>query len=337
LLLRAFLFFCGLSLLTTAALLVGRGQPVRPVIAYSSGQPERDGASTMLADVERALSYRLPQQDVPHVLIDWLDSRHLLLYQPASTISHLIFTFGRGLQPLALPDDCRLDTLRGRGDYLSCAGLQGGGVLVFRWDGAGAVRRYLAGIATGNHVWSPDGSALAVSDVSPRGGGLLRLSLASGDVLRIVSTPLSGINTPVSWSPDGTHIAIMIHERNGYFAEVYGREGGAVRARVSLGNALPGFAASWSPDGEALALSYFDAFGSDIFTYSLRQAATHWLTDGKRTSMYPLWSSDGAWIAYYGMGETVGGVYLLPSSGGEIRPLVRLRLANFVYRWRPAD
>lgn len=310
------------------------------VLAYSSGQPERDGASTELLDTARHLRYRLPLVDVPHALVDWLDARHILLYQPASSTQYLVFTFGVGIQPLTLPTECRTGTLRGFGDQLSCSGREGGGLLIFsRRCALGgcdlAPRRYASSALISHHVWSPDGTRIALSDIAPRTAGLTILTLPSGDLQRVVNSPLSGLGSPIAWSPDSAQIAYYRNQSNRFFAFVYDIAREQESDPIGLGSVVGSAPASWSPDGARLALTYVDNFGADIFTYDLRDGAVVWLTDNKRTSLYPLWSPDGSEIAFVSNRSAGSGLYLMDVEGGDLRQVLRRSFIDFIYRWRP--
>lgn len=325
--------------LVAAAYAIGQRQ-MSAVLAYSSGQPERDGASTELLDTARGLRYRLPLADVPHALVDWLDDRHILLYQPASSTQYLLFTIGAGIQPLALPTECRAGTLRGTREQLSCSGREGGGLLIFsRTCALGGCdltpRRYASSTLISHHVWSPDGTRIALSDIAPRTAGLTILTLGSGDLQRVVNSPLSGLGSPIAWSPDSTRIAYYRNQANRFFAFTYSIALASESDPIGLGSVVGSAPASWSPDGAALALTYVDNFGADIFTYRLRDGMVAWLTDNKRTSLYPAWSTDGGEIAFVSNQSAGSGLYLMDADGGNLRGVLRRSFIDFIYRWRP--
>ncbi len=127
-----------------------------------------------------------------------------------------------------------------------------------------------------------------------------------------------------AFSPDGERIAFR-SERDGGGIFVMGRTGEAPRRVTS-----EGFDPAWSPDGSQLvyATAFFTIATSKGSLSQLRrvQVDTGQVTALTETdAANPAWSPNGRFIAFWGLGRTVGGsetssirdLWVMPASGGE--------------------
>ena len=87
-----------------------------------------------------------------------------------------------------------------------------------------------------------------------------------------------------------------------------------------------------SPDGTRLAVER----GRDIWVIELARGLARRLTFDSIAEMAPIWSRDGASIAYYSEAEgPAGDVYRIPAGGGRATPVVQAPTPVFPYTWSP--
>lgn len=323
----------------TAGVLIGRAQPGGAEIALTSSDGRLNRARTYLLDIRASLTYRLPQRLGASTFLDWVTDRRFLVRQAGNQPRYLAFEIGRGADALDLPEDCREGSLRGRGDWLSCAARQGGGLLVFSFACAlgecrGEIRRFVPEALVAEHVWSPDGTQIAFVDVGVRTAGLALLDLQDGEVNRIADS-VTSVSARVSWSPDGQQVAYYSAEGMLLTLRIFD----TARLETTLSLPLQGAALdeppSWSPDGAQLALFQYDDFGADIFTVDLEERSVRWLTEGKGASAYPRWSPNGDMLAYYVNSGGQMRLFLANVAGEDARALANLRVTDLSFAWRP--
>lgn len=319
--------------------LVGREQSGGAEIALTSSDGRLNRARTYLVDIRASLAYALPLRLGASTFLDWVTDRRFLIRQAGNQPRYLAFEIGHGAFTLRLPQDCREGSLRGRGDWLSCAARQGGGLLVFSLPCAlgaceGEARRYVPSALIAEHVWSPDGSRIAFVDIAVRTAGLALLDLRDEAVDRVADS-VTGVSAKVSWSPDGQRIAYYTAEGMLLSLRVFDIATSETTLSLPLAGAALDEPPSWSPDGEQIALFQYDNFGADIFTVDLEGRSVHWLTEGKGASAYPRWSPNGEMLAYYVNSGGQMRLFLATSEGDNARALADLRVNDLSFAWRP--
>ncbi len=178
-------------------------------------------------------------------------------------------------------------------------------------------------------AWSPDGKSLAF--VSDRGGGgaIYLLTLDSGAAARLV-------NTPAGWPAWSRRGDIAFTRATGAVLGLYATSldapGVTPLANVAgSSDDTPAF----SPDGTRLAV----ASGPQ---QDDRQIVVMDLTGRNRTALTargadtsdPVWSPDGAWLAYT---STVGGtqqIYLMRTDGSRPRPITKGPGKKWYLSWK---
>jgi Tol biopolymer transport system component len=88
---------------------------------------------------------------------------------------------------------------------------------------------------------------------------------------------------------------------------------------------------TWSPDGRSLAYTSDRLGDFDIWVQPLSDAAPTRLTSSPERDWQPDWSPDGKWVAFRSERDG-GGIYVVPSDGGEAR---RITTLGFRPRWSP--
>jgi dipeptidyl aminopeptidase/acylaminoacyl peptidase len=325
--------------LITASITIGHALPGGNQIIFTGADARVSRTRTFLLDVRATLRYALPARLGAITFIDWVTHSQFLLRQAVNRPRYLLFEVGTGAQALNLPDDCREGTLRGRGAFLSCAGRQGGGILVFSTQCAlgnclNEPHRWLPGALVSDHQWSPDGTRIVFSDIALRTSGLAVLDLQDAQVYRIADS-LGGIPAQVSWSPGGERLAYYTAEPMSVSMRVFNIYRLSDDVSIPLSGAVPDAPPSWSPDGELLALFEYDVFGADVFVFDLNRRSVEWVTEGKGASAYPRWSPDGELLAFYVNRGGQVGLLIADLAGGSEHIAASLRGSNIVFAWRP--
>ncbi len=184
-------------------------------------------------------------------------------------------------------------------------------------DGKGARQLLQDGIYDSNPVWSPGGRWIyfdsrrddnqALWRASVRGGSPMRLSLGSRD------------EQHVSLSVDGSRLAYSTELQDSDIAILDRRTGREVRIYDSQRSSMPAIA----PDGSAVAFASERGGGRlALWVQPLVDGAPSGpprrLNDQAGRASHPVWSPDGAWIAYYLIDAATGGrdIWTIPAAGG---------------------
>jgi Tol biopolymer transport system component len=151
--------------------------------------------------------------------------------------------------------------------------------------------------------WSPDGTRIAVSgnrlDDSDTGG--IYLVNADGTGTTLLTNGLSP-----SWSPDGTRIAFLSDfgsDNGGTRLSVINADGtGLTQLERLHTNTHP---PSWSPDSQQITVFHAPQGYGQIYVVNADGSGIRAITDsgGSRNDLIPVWSPDGARIAFYAFGE----------------------------------
>ena len=171
-------------------------------------------------------------------------------------------------------------------------------------------------------VWLPDGRHVAFSSNRDRDFSIYTMDLAGKNIKRIVD---SG-DRPVI-SPDGQWIAVS-HVRGrlqrGPSLLLVDIEG--LMQREILLRAPIGFYGmiDWSPDGKRLAFTIrIPGVLNDIYIVDINGKNLRQLTEDPAQDLYPSWSPDGQWIAFWSNRDGENAIYLMGADGANLK-----RLAN---------
>jgi Tol biopolymer transport system component len=183
---------------------------------------------------------------------------------------------------------------------------------------------------------SPDGSEILFSGTVNGVSGLYVMNVDGGGYQRLLSG--SSFGEP-SWSPDGSKIVFAYRPPNAQ-SDIWmiDRHGATtpVNLTADLGRTNQSSPA-WSPrlaDGSSrIAFVHTDAGVQRIWTMKPDGSDKRQITSGDDAE--PAWSPDGQTLAYQKSGAaTFGDLYLVSSSGGNERALMRNALAG--PQWSPA-
>jgi dipeptidyl aminopeptidase/acylaminoacyl peptidase len=203
---------------------------------------------------------------------------------------------------------------------------------------AGGVSRRLTNhkASDGSPAWSPDGRRIAFTSKrdDDKANQLYVMSVDGGEPERVTDMPL-GVSNP-KWLPDGKRVAFVSHVIAGAESPadtkkaLEAREKNKVKARVTE-NRLFRFWDRWLTDGEFPHIFLVDIATkkvSDLLPGSKR------LFDLQEGTGHFDVSPDGAWIAFEANStpepfvKLNRDVFLVPTSGGEVRDLTASNLAD---------
>ena len=180
-----------------------------------------------------------------------------------------------------------------------------------------------------NATWSPDGSFTAFSSSAAGNLDIYVMPASGGDPIRLTDSPAD--DAFPRWSPDGRYIAFVSDRGANTNIYLIPPLGGPERMLVEtqlvrrLGRGELG-AAPWSPDGQELLFSRRQSSGG------IAIGKIHLVTSEETQVTHPppgsqdyaaTWSFDGTRIAFWRSEGGRGSLWLLPTQGGEPRPLLR--------------
>jgi len=135
--------------------------------------------------------------------------------------------------------------------------------------------------------------------------------------LRLTNRPGNDVAYAPAWSPDGAHIAFVSSD------DVYVMKADGSEQTLLLASA---YSPAWSPDGAHIA--YISNSDSDNHTYELYVVSVSdgpnadgvgqvRLTDNQWHDMSPVWSPDGARIAFVSARDGNAEIYVMNADGSE--------------------
>jgi Tol biopolymer transport system component len=171
---------------------------------------------------------------------------------------------------------------------------------IWQMNADGSRQRPLSAVGTASRVsgprWSPSGSTLAFVGK----GGVHLIDRTGKNQRKLVA------GGKPAWSPDGTKLAFV--RANDLW--IVNADGSGERRLTNDGVKMGRSRLVWSPDGSSLVAER----GGDIYVVDAANGAARDLTPGGETDFDPVWSPDGAHIAFARRGI---GMYLIrPDAGG---------------------
>ncbi len=176
-------------------------------------------------------------------------------------------------------------------------------------------------VTTGNQVIeavgvSADGEWLAFGSDQGGEASLFKMPVGGREPVQLTTAPTIGMP---SWSPDRKEIAFHTFRTDNRDIFVIPAEGGSARQITS--HPAHEFYPHWSPDGTRLVFHSSRTGVPEIYVVSKDEGELSGETPVQLTfdgwGIAPRWSPDGRLIAY----ESRSGVSVIPSEGGEPRPL----------------
>lgn len=212
----------------------------------------------------------------------------------------------------------------------------------------GRPRRLINQGVWGLYALSPDGERIAFLAYRDQHWGIYLVNIDGSDLHALTSSRVSA--NDLAWSPDGSRIAYASLTPQGYRNIFIVDVKSAAVSNIT--NAVADERQpSWSPDGQSLA--YYSSSDGDYEVYMIDVHPTagggvegrnlRQLTDNNEADWQPVWSPDGAWIAFLSELEGHSDVYLVDANcaalpGGcranQFR-LTRNLTDDFAPTWRP--
>ena len=164
-------------------------------------------------------------------------------------------------------------------------------------------------------AWLPDGRRIAFYSDRDGAFSIYTMDLAGKNIKRIVdSSDRPAVSPDGQWialTPDGILLLVDIDR-------LQRKE---IRWRRPHG--ATGMAA-WAPDGNRLAFTIrIPGVLNDIYVVDINGKNLQQLTDHPRQDLYPAWSPDGQWIAFWSNRDGGNAIYLMEADGANPK-----RLAN---------
>jgi len=186
---------------------------------------------------------------------------------------------------------------------------------------------------------SPDGSRVAFSVFDPQ-SKVERLVVRSVEPSQLthLTTASEAIEALPMWSPDGTRIAF---ERiNPNYCELFvASSAGGDERQIGKCQDFNYNYFDWTPDGRNLIFNEREADGpraQSLFTWDLESGEKRALQYQRAAGDQDLdahYSPDGRWIAFRRGVSPYSDLFVMPSSGGDVRKITNISARIFGYTW----
>lgn len=331
----------GLSLLASAA---GRGISGVRQIAYQDGY---DGNfEIFLADAAHGVSVNLTRNPGEDSRPVWSpDGNQIVFYSQrerridlylmnadGSGVRQLALSGGPGAYPAWSPD--------GQWIAYATSRQESAGIYLIRPDGTDI--HQLTTFRAALMAWSPDSQKIAFMADCDNKCDLYMVDI-SGEHLRRL-TRNGEFDAYPSWSPDGKRIVFM-SSRDSYL-ELYAlntdcdenQPRGCPVTRLTFNRDFDGYP-TWSPFGQLILFSAerdhnFDLYTLDVSCLDVPENCvdvTHRLTSQSTSDLSPVWSPDGAMIAFVSASDLL----IMNADGTDVRWLAESVLSDQTLAWRP--
>ena len=237
----------------------------------------------------------------------------------------LIQTNGRNFDPVLSPDRTRVAFISTRDGQQE--------IYVAGVDGSNQQRLTSSGYSDFDPVWSPDGSNILFSrtigdlllDINT---DLYVIPAGGGDETRLTTD--FTVDQHGTWSPDGSQIVFEAAGQDGSkLMQVQPSSGNLHEFIATIGNPTD---PAWSPDGSKLTFSRLEVDSEgvvgenrDIYVVNADAGSLTRLTDADSVDFKPVWSPDGALIAYVSipLREATGSPTPTPTRAETVTPTPR--------------
>jgi len=183
-------------------------------------------------------------------------------------------------------------------------------------------------------VWSPDGSQIAFASARDGNNEIYVMDSDGSNARRLTDTEAGEMHP--TWSPDGSRIAFN-SDRDGNW-EIYVIDADGSNPRRLTDSPAWDLFPDWSPDGTEIVFFTTDPGkqNQDIAVMAADGSNLRLLTDTPRTvDEDPVWSPDGAYIAFQSDRDGNFEIYAMRADGSEQRNLSKARNDEYWPSWRP--
>lgn len=193
--------------------------------------------------------------------------------------------------------------------------------------------------------WSPDGTFVAYAHNGQGSMDIFVISTSGGDPIRLTDHPADDILP--RWAPDGRYLAFVSDRGPGSNIYLIPPLGGAERMLAETHvpllertfDALRVLGSSpWAPNGKELLFSRLAPTGEmALWKIQLESGQQAQLTHPQpgADDIEASWSFDGQWIVFARRQKGRPGLWLMPATGGEPKPLLADEYGNGQPAWSP--
>jgi len=183
-------------------------------------------------------------------------------------------------------------------------------------------------------AWSPDASRFAYAAYTDEGASVWVVDATTG-TSTAVRTWDEGVSIDLDWSPDGDRLVLGFGDETGAGGVVTMAADGTDERPITD---RPALGVRWSPDGTTIAMQSYDHPGPlGIYVVGVDGANERRLSPPDVVEMLPVWSPDGAWIAFASERDATdlpaadeplrqplndAGIYVMRPDGSDVRRVV---------------